>query len=151
MAGRTYRYATAVPRYPFGFGLSYTQFVFSDLTLSASSLKTGDTVTGQFTLTNAGAVEAEEVAQLYITDVQTSVPAPLCTLVHFERVSLKPGEHRVVPFTITPEMMQIIGDDGAPMIEAGEFRVTIGGCSPSERGIALGAPQPVSARFEIGD
>ncbi len=151
MAGRTYRYATAVPRYPFGFGLSYTQFVFSDLTLSASSLKTGDTVTGQFTLTNAGAVEAEEVAQLYITDVQTSVPAPLCTLVHFERVSLKPGEHRVVPFTITPEMMQIIGEDGAPMIEAGEFRVTIGGCSPSERGIALGAPQPVSARFEIGD
>jgi beta-glucosidase len=151
MTGRTYRYVTAEPRYPFGFGLSYTHFAYSDITLTRSAMQAGEAVTGHYSLTNAGAVEGEEVAQIYLTDVQASVPVPFHKLVCFERVNLMPGESRVMTFTITPEMMQIIGDDGEAMLEPGEFRVTIGGCSPSTRGGALGAPAPVITTFIVGE
>ena len=74
---------------------------------------------------------------------------PLHHLIGFERVWLKPGESRRMKFTVTPEMMSFIDDDGRLTLEPGAFRLEVGGCSPSKRGQELGAPKPVTALFEV--
>lgn len=150
MAGRTYRYATAEPLYPFGFGLSYSRFSYSDLRLDRALVAAGEPVTATFTVTNAGPVEADEVAQLYLSDLEAGVAVPLQSLVGFRRVRLAPGARADVSMTVTPAMMEVIDDDGARRIEPGRFRLTAGGCSPGARGLALGAPQPVYAEFVVG-
>ncbi len=149
MQGRTYRYMTAEPLFPFGFGLSYTTFAYSDLRLENPALKPGENLSASVKVTNTGPREGGEVVQAYLTDLEASVPVPLSSLVAFERVSLKPGESKTVQFSIPAEAMMVFGEDGRQAFEPGEFRLTVGGCSPSPRGLALGAPQPVSAVFKV--
>jgi beta-glucosidase len=149
MAGRTYRYAAQEPLFPFGFGLSYTQFAYSDLTMDKNTIRAGESLSLRCTLTNSGSVAGEEVAQIYLSDLQASTVVPLHSLIGFRRVHLKPGEHTVITFTVTPETMNMVNDDGKRVLEPGEFRVTVGGCSPSERGVRLGAPAPVSTVFTV--
>ena len=149
MEGRTYRYMTQEPLYPFGFGLSYTQFAYSGLALAKETVKAGETLPIRFTLTNTGLVEAEEVAQVYLSDLEASVPVPIHSLIGFHRVRLAPGESKTIEFTISPEMMMLFDDEGAQKLEPGQFRLTVGGCSPGARGLALGAPEPVSAVFAV--
>jgi beta-glucosidase len=149
MSQRTYRYSQAEPLYPFGFGLSYTEFVYSDLVLEQVKVKVGEGVNGRFSLTNCGTVAAEEVAQIYLTDVAASVLVPQHKLVTFERVQLAAGTSRTLSFTITPEMMMLINDEGQAVLEPGQFKLTIGGCSPSTRGLALGASEPVGTTFAV--
>ncbi|MCL4505318.1 MAG: glycoside hydrolase family 3 C-terminal domain-containing protein [Chloroflexi bacterium] len=149
MAGRTYRYATAEPLYPFGFGLSTTTFSYSNLTLDKDSLQAGEGLTCRFTLTNMGAIAADEVAQCYITCPNVSGLAPLHSLASFQRVRLQPGESRMVKFALTPVMLSVVDGNGRLKQEPGEYRVSIGGCSPGARGLALGAPQPVTATFRV--
>jgi len=149
MAGRTYRYMAADPLYPFGFGLSYTQFAYSDLALHAAQIRAGDSVRVRCTLSNTGQVEAEEVAQCYLSDLEASVPVPLHKLVAFQRVRLAPGEQRALEFTIAPEMLALIDEGGVSRLEPGEFRLTIGSCSPGSRGVALGAPELLSTTVTV--
>jgi beta-glucosidase len=149
MTGRTYRYATEEPLYPFGFGLSYTRFTYSDLTLDKTTIQAGESLSLHFMLTNSGSVEAGEVAQIYLSDLEASTVVPLHSLIGFRRVHLKPGEQTVFDFTVTPEMMKMVNDAGDRVLEPGEFRVTVGGCSPSERGLKLGASVPVSMAFTV--
>jgi beta-glucosidase len=149
MAGRTYRYMTAEPLYPFGFGLSYTQFAYSDLRLEREQIAAGEALALRYTLANTGAQEAEEVAQVYLSDLEASVPVPLHKLVGFERVRLAPGERRTLSFTLAPELMELVDEDGAGRLEPGQFRLTVGGCSPGARGLALGAPAPLTATFAV--
>jgi beta-glucosidase len=101
------------------------------------------------TLSNTGAVEADEVVQLYLSDLVASVPAPRCTLIGFQRVRVAPGENKSLEFTVTPEMMMLVDEEGKPRLEPGQFRLTVGGCSPGARGAALGAPEPVSRVFTV--
>ena len=96
MRERTYRYASWEPLYPFGFGLSYTRFLYSDLVAAPSSLPAGESVAVRLSVTNAGAAAGEEVVQLYLSDLETPVEAPLQSLVAFQRVALAPGERREV-------------------------------------------------------
>jgi beta-glucosidase len=149
MAGRTYRYSTVEPLYPFGFGLSYTRFAYGDLQLASETVRAGDPLRFCVTLTNTGTVAADEVAQIYLSDLASSVPVPLCTLIGFQRVRVAPGESKPLEFTVTPEMMMLVDDEGKHRLEPGQFRVTVGGCSPSARGVALGAPAPVSKVFTV--
>jgi beta-glucosidase len=149
MAGRTYRYATADPLFPFGFGLSYTHFTYSDLTLDKNVVRAGESLSLRCTLTNSGAVEAEEVAQIYLSDLAASTVVPLHSLIGFQRVHLKSGEQSYITFTVTAEMMKMVNDAGKRVLEPGEFRVTVGGCSPSERGVRLGASAPVTMTFTV--
>ncbi len=149
MAGRTYRYMDAEPLYPFGFGLSYTTFAYSDLKLSHATINAGQRLSFLFTLTNTGAVEAEEVAQVYLSDLAASVVVPHHKLVGFQRLRLAPGESQTVSFTLTPDMMMLVDDAGKRKLEPGRFRVTVGGCSPGPRGQVLGAPQPLQAEFSV--
>lgn len=149
MAGRTYRYADWEPLYPFGFGLSYTQFAYSGLNLNQNTIQAGEPLCASLSVTNIGDRDAEEVAQVYVSDLEASVIVPLHSLVAFQRVALHPGESRVLTFTITPDMMKLFDDDGQQKLEPGAFRLTIGGCSPGQRGLDLGAPAPVSAEFIV--
>jgi beta-glucosidase len=149
MAGRTYRYMTEEPLYPFGFGLSYTKFEYSNLKLGTAEIEVGKNVVAKVTVKNTGNYAAEEVVQLYITDVQDTVEKPAYALKGFKRVRLKPGRSQTVAFTITPEMMSIVNENGASVIDPGQFMITIGGCSPGQRGIDLGAPEPVQASFSV--
>ena len=149
MQGRTYRYMTEEPLYPFGFGLSYSRFDYSDLQLDNTTLALGDSLNISLTLTNCGDSDAAEVVQFYLSDIHASTVVPLHHLVGFERVVLKAGESRGLKFTITPEMMSFYNNDGKLTLEPGEFRLEVGGCSPGKRGQELGAPKPVTAVFEV--
>ncbi len=74
---------------------------------------------------------------------------PLHSLIGFRRVHLEPSERTIITFTVTPEMMKMVNDAGERVLEPGEFRVTVGGCSPSERGVKLGASAPASLTFTV--
>jgi len=125
MQGRTYRYFKGEPLYPFGFGLSYTKFAYSNLRVK--SVKAGEPVNVVVDVTNAGDREGDEVVQLYLTDVAASAPVPIRTLVGFERISLRPREKRTVSFTITPRQMSLIDNNDKRVIEPGEFLISTGG------------------------
>lgn len=149
MKGRTYRYMTEEPLYPFGFGLSYTNFGYSNIALSAPKIKKGKTAVVTATVTNNGAVEGEEVVQLYITDVKASTSTPLYALKSFERIRLKPGEMKEVKFEITPEMEMLVNDKGEKILEPGDFKIWVGGSSPNELSSKLGVAAPVSCILTV--
>lgn len=149
MANRTYRYSKEDPLYPFGFGLSYSRFKFSDLQLEKPVIRPGEDLDLQLTITNTGSIEAAEVVQFYLTDVEASAQVPQNHLVGFQRILLKAGECRKISYTLTPEMMSFIDEEGKSRLEPGEFLVKIGGCSPGNRGLELGAPQPAHAMFRM--
>jgi beta-glucosidase len=149
MKGRTYRYMTAEPLFPFGFGLSYSQFEYSDLKLEKANVTAGDKLNLSLILRNCGDRPAAEVVQFYVSDLHASTIVPLHHLIGFERVVLEAGSAQKIEFTITPEMMSFFNDEGKLTLENGEFRLEVGGCSPGKRGQVLGAPQPLSAVFEV--
>ncbi len=130
MAGHTYRYFGGEVLYPFGYGLSYTTFAYSDLALSADKIKAGESLTVSVKVTNTGARAGDEVVQLYVRDVETSVPVPIRQLQGFTRVHLKPGAQQTVTFTLTPRQMSLIADDGQRVVEPGVFEVAVGGGQP---------------------
>jgi beta-glucosidase len=138
MDGRTYRFFKGEPLYPFGYGLSYTRFKYSDFSVSQSRIAPTANVTVSATVENAGTREGDEVVQVYLTDLAASVRAPIRSLAGLERVHLKPGERRVVKFTLEPRQLAVITDDGRTVVEPGEFKVTIGGKQP-------GFPAPADA------
>ncbi|HWF89059.1 MAG TPA: glycoside hydrolase family 3 C-terminal domain-containing protein, partial [Pyrinomonadaceae bacterium] len=136
MDGRTYRFFKGEPLYPFGHGLSYTQFKYSSFSVSSSRIAAADKLTVSATVENAGTRAGEEVVQLYVTDEAASVRVPIRSLAGIERLSLKPGERRVVRFTIEPRQLAVITDGGRTVVEPGEFTVTIGGKQPGFAGTA---------------
>jgi beta-glucosidase len=149
MAGRTYRYSTAEPLYPFGFGLSYTSFAYSDLRLKKGRLAAGEALEFEFTLANSGQRAGEEVVQVYLSDLETTVPAPLNSLAGFRRVKLTKGQTKTLSLSIPAERMLLVGDDGKSRLEAGKFRLTVGSCSPGRRGMQLGAAAALISEFEV--
>ena len=149
MNGRTYRYMTEEPLYPFGFGLSYSCFEYADLTLDKSEIAAGDNLKVSVTVRNSGDRTAPEVVQFYLSDLEALTIVPLHHLVGFECIILESGESRTLKFMITLEMMSFFDDDGKLTLEPGEFRLEVGGCSPGKRGQELGAPVPVTAIFTV--
>ena len=117
------------PLFPFGFGLSYAQFTYSDLELSRSTVGMSDSLTIQAVVTNAGDVGADEVAQLYVRDLVGDVTRPVKELKGFRRIRLQPGESRTISFALTPLDLAFYGQDMELMIEPGEFHVWVGGSS----------------------
>ncbi len=114
------------PVYPFGYGLSYTQFSYGELRLSKTSLKGNEAMKASVTVTNTGQFAGKEVVQLYIRDVVGSVTRPVKELKGFQKVELKPGESKVVTFTITPEHLKFYNYDLKYDWEPGEFQIMIG-------------------------
>lgn len=114
------------PLYPFGYGLSYTPFEYSDMTLSSTELPMDGTLTASVTVTNKGDREGDEVVQLYVRDLVGSISRPVKELKGFERITLKPGESRKVDFNITPEMLKFYNFDLEEVNEPGDYDVMIG-------------------------
>ena len=129
MANRTYRYFNGTPLYPFGYGLSYTTFVYSDLVMPEKAVA-GTEVKVSVTVTNTGKIAGDEVVQLYLTDEKATSPRPLRQLEGFDRITLRPGESRKVEFTLKPEQFSIINNKDARVIEPGWVTVSIGGSQP---------------------
>ena len=117
------------PLFPFGHGLSYTTFGYSDLRLSAPSIPPAGTLRVSVTVTNTGSRDGTEVAQLYVHDEVASVTRPVRALAGFRRVSLKPGEARTVEFQLTPKELGLYNKDMKFVVEPGKFRVFVGGSS----------------------
>lgn len=143
MKGRTYRYFEGEPLYPFGYGLSYTTFSYSDFKMPEKA-KTGEPVRVSVTVTNTGEVAGEEVVQLYLKDEEASTPRPKIQLEGFKRIFLKPGESKVVEFELDPAQFSIIGATGKRVIEKGFFTVYAGGGQPGFK-----YSETVSGRIEL--
>ena len=114
------------PLVPFGYGLSYTTFDYSDLMLSGTTMTVSGNITASVTVTNTGAVEGTEVVQLYIRDIVGSIARPVQELKGFERISLKPGESRTVNFTVNADLLKFYNKDLNYVCEPGDFEVMVG-------------------------
>lgn len=117
---------TNEPLYPFGYGLSYTEFEYSDVKLSSSDMTNESNITATVTVKNNGGIDGQEVVQLYIRDLVGSVTRPVRELKGFEKVMLKAGESKDISFIITPEMLKFYNYDLDFVNEPGDFEVLIG-------------------------
>jgi beta-glucosidase len=134
MQGRTYRYFKGEPLYPFGYGLSYTSFSYSDLKVPAGAA-TNSAVPVQVTVQNTGAREGDEVVELYVrhssaAGAPVNGRAPIHALAGFTRVHLRPGEKRVVSFVLSPRALSLVQEDGRRVVEAGRVEIFVGGGQP---------------------
>lgn len=141
LTNRTYRYIQKEPLFPFGFGLSYSSFTYSDLMVQQNTNAGANSFKAACTVTNSGKYEADEVVQLYVSDLEASVLVPQYALKGFQRISLKPGKSKIVSFDLGPKELELVNDKGDRILEAGEFQISIGGSVPSQRSLQLGAPQ----------
>jgi beta-glucosidase len=140
MANRTYRYFKGEALYPFGFGLSYTTFKYSDLHLSKNEIDKVGSVQAEVTVSNTGKRNGDEVVQLYIAHEGIGY-APLQALKGFKRITLSPARSQKVSFMITPDLLTLVDDKGNSTFIPGNVRVIIAGSSPSKRNEELGAPK----------
>jgi beta-glucosidase len=149
MEGRTYRFMKDGPLFPFGYGLSYTSFRYSDLSLDKASIGAGETLTVSVRVANAGKLGGYEVVQLYLTDLESSVRVPRLQLAGFVRLHLDAGEGRDVAFTVTPRQMSLIDEDGRRVLEPGRVGVSVGGRQPDPRSEALARTAVVESEFDV--
>ena len=123
---RGYVDMSPTPLYEFGFGLSYTTFEYSNLQITPESIGTAGNINVSINLKNTGERKGKEVVQLYINDVISSIVTPIKELKGFEKISLKPGEKKIVRFTLTPEDLAYVGKNMLPVVEPGTFDVMVG-------------------------
>jgi len=114
------------PLYPFGYGLSYTTFKYSDMQLSSNSMNQDGTITASVIVTNTGNYDADEIVQMYIRDMVGSVSRPVKELKGFKRISLKKGESQTVTFDINAQLLKFYNYDLNYVCEPGNFQVMIG-------------------------
>ncbi len=130
MSNRTYRYFKGTPRYPFGYGLSYTSFTYAPINCGSTFSK-GENITAQTVVTNTGKSDGEEVVELYINYPGIKTKAPLRALKGFRRIFLKAGESKTVTFTLTPEQLSLVNEHTGSLNQpAGKLNISIGGGQP---------------------
>jgi beta-glucosidase len=150
MHGRTYRYLETEPLYPFGFGLSYTRFEYSELALSKSRLvEAEERVEISAVVANTGTRTSDEVVELFVKALDAPWVVPHHELRGFERVTLVAGEARRVSFTLSGRDFSLIDHAGRRVLEPGRFRVTVGGSQPDARSVALLGRAPLAAELEL--
>jgi beta-glucosidase len=149
MKGRTYRYLERPPLYPFGYGLSYTRFLYQDIAVSSASIPTGASASVSVMVRNVGSRPGDEVVQLYLADLHASCRVPHHSLRGFARVHLLPGEARRVAFELSPHDLSLIDERGHRVLEPGRFRVSVGGSQPDPRSQELTGQTPLSVEFDV--
>lgn len=149
MENRTYRYMKQEALYPFGYGLSYTKFEYSSLSLDQTNIDLGQDVNVSVVVKNVGNYEADEVVQLYLKDVEASVRVPNWELKGVKRISLKPGEEVKLDFTVAARQMALIDNDGRCVLEPGLFELFVGGSQPDSRSEKLTGQKVLKAEFTV--
>jgi beta-glucosidase len=153
MAQRTYRYFQGTPLYPFGFGLSYSKFEYSDLRLSSSKLTKHQPLEATVCVRNAGGMAGGEIAQLYLSHMNSGAAlprrVPLRALTGIAYVELPANASTTICFTIASSQFHLIDESGHAIFEPGEVRLWIGGSQPDSRSAALGATMPVSSSVQL--
>ena len=129
MANRTYRYFSGKPLYPFGYGLSYTNFSYSDLSVPTAAIAAGQPLSADVTVTNVGNAAGDEVVQLYLKFPPVK-GAPNVALRGFTRIHLDPGASQKVHFDLKPRDLEMVTEDGNPIIAQGNYTISIGGGQP---------------------
>lgn len=148
MKGRTYRYFTGEPLWPFGYGLSYTTFKYADLTLPKSPIAAGAPLDVSVKVSNTGKLAGDEVVQLYLKF--PDVPgAPLRALRGFQRVHLAPGESRVVRFHLPRRDLSMVTQAGDRIIPDGRFTVSVGGGQPGTDAPSVSGIIQVDGRIRL--
>ncbi|HEX2937168.1 MAG TPA: glycoside hydrolase family 3 C-terminal domain-containing protein [Bacteroidales bacterium] len=130
MEGRTYRFFKGEPLYPFGYGLSYTTFEYSNLKVNNQN-HVGDSVMVSVDIKNTGKRNGDEVAQLYLSNLSAKVPVPIRSLKGFKRINLNPGEVKTVYFTISADAFSVIDDQNKKVILPGKYSISVGGQQPA--------------------
>lgn len=127
--GDDYNNLSGLPLFPFGYGLSYTQFAYSNMRLEKKQINTKESIKVYCTITNTGKRDGDEVVQLYIRDMLSSVARPVLELKGFQRIHLKADESKEISFMVTPEMLQMLNEKMQTVVEPGDFRIMIGSSS----------------------
>ena len=125
------------PIYPFGYGLSYTDFTYSDVSLDSYEMNANGSVTAQVTVTNTGNRDGKEIVQLYIRDVVGSITRPVKELKGFQKIFLKAGESKTVTFTIDGKLLEFYNSDLEKVVEPGEYHIFIGKDSDTSNKVSL--------------
>jgi len=141
-AKRGYLFTSKEPLFPFGFGLSYTTFAYSDLRVFPARITPDGQTSVSVTVKNTGARAGDEVVQLYIHDLVSSVTRPVLELKDFRRLSLAPGESRAVTFNITADKLAFLGPDMQPVVEPGTFDILVGPSSVNFQTVQLEVVNP---------
>jgi beta-glucosidase len=149
MRDRTYRYFRGEPLFPFGHGLSYTDFSYSALTLSAETVAPDQTLVVSVDVQNVGRRAGDEVVQLYVSDLAASVPVPIRSLQGFRRIHLAPGERRRVTFTLLPAQFSLVDEAGQRSVEPGKFQLAVGGRQPVPQDLIARNDQVLIANFNV--
>jgi len=149
MKGRTYRYMTEKPLYPFGFGLSYTSFHFDSIGLSSPTISAGGTVKAVVTLTNTGKKDADEVVQIYITRDDHGENEPLSSLRGFRRIFVPAGKRETVEFDLPACAFETVNAEGEYELLPGSYTVIAADAAPVPVSVEKGAPAPVSAKIKV--
>jgi beta-glucosidase len=132
MENRTYRYFKGEPLYPFGYGLSYTTFEYSKLKV-VKSCNVGDTLKVAVKVQNTGKLAGDEVVELYVSNLNSSVPVPIFALKGFNRIHLNAGESKTVTFTVAPDAFSVIDESNKRVVKPGQFLINVGGHQPSKK------------------
>jgi beta-glucosidase len=149
MKGRTYKYMEDDPMYPFGFGMSYSEFSYGKAEVSSGVVSEESPVQLSVEVSNTGAVKSDEVVQLYVKDLKASVQVPNFQLAGVRRISLDPNETRKVTFQLSHNMFEMVNESGDRIVEPGDFKVFVGGSSPMKRSFELGAPKMAETMITV--
>ncbi len=139
MDNRTYRFYRNKPMYPFGYGLSYSKFIYSNLKIDKKKIKKGTPIKLNFDIQNISNISGEEVIQVYIKYKNAFYRTPNSSLIFFQKINLVSGEKKNIEVVINEDMMASIDEKGKKKIESGEFKLFVGGSSPGQRSVELGS------------
>jgi len=149
MKGRTYRYMTEKPQYPFGFGLSYTTFRFDSISLSSPAISAGGAVKAAVTVTNTGKRDADEVVQLYVSKDGRGEDEPLSSLKSFHRIFIPAGKSKKVEFDLPSSAFETVSADGEYRLISGSYNIIAADAAPVAVAVEKGAPAPIFAKIRV--
>jgi beta-glucosidase len=149
MKGRTYRYMTEKPLYPFGFGLSYTKFRFDSIILSSPAVSAGNSVKATVTVTNIGKLDADEVVQIYVSKDGRGEDEPLSSLKDFRRIFIPAGKSKKVEFNLPSSAFETVNAEGENKLISGSYTVTAADSAPVSVSVEKGASAPIMAKIKV--
>ncbi|GAF01519.1 glycoside hydrolase family 3 C-terminal domain-containing protein [Saccharicrinis fermentans] len=149
MKGRTYKYMTQEPMFPFGFGLTYSKTKLSGLVLESNKIKKSENLILSVEVSNAGDYDIDEVVQLYVCPLDTTGGLPLKSLKAFKRIALRKGTHQQISFNVSADQLKVVNEKGEKIWKKGRYKVVVGNASPGELSVKLGAAVPQEAFVEL--